>query len=119
MKNGDYRDPHAASIERLSTLPGDLPDLISDLNHLRQQAMKDGVLSRKTKELTALGMAVVARCNTSTAYHLHNAIEAGSSRDEIAEILGVAMTIAGEAAALHGLKALRALDEDGMADMPD
>ncbi len=116
MKREDYRDPHSASTERLSALPGDMPDLLAELNALRQQAMRDGVLSRKVKELTALGMSVVARCNTSTAYHLHNALAAGATHEEVAEILGVSMTIAGEAVALQGLKALRALEQESGGD---
>ena len=86
--------------------------LMGQLKRHLQQAMKDGGLDRKTKELTALGMAVMARCNTSTVYHLHNAMEAGATRAEIAEIIGVAMTMAGEAVALHGVQALKALGDE-------
>ena len=97
---------------RPRALPEELQGLLVELNRLRRDAMVDGKLDRKTKELAALGMAVMTRSNAGTATHLHNAMEAGASHGEIAEMIGVAMAMAGEAVALHGLQALKALTTD-------
>lgn len=97
---------------RRRALPSELQGLLAELNQLRRDAMTDGQLDRKTKELAALGMAVTTRSTAGTATHLHNAIEAGATPGEIAELIGVAMAMASEAVALHGIQALKAVTSD-------
>lgn len=50
---------------------------------------------QKAKELMALSIAVCVRCDGCIAYHVHDALEAGASRDEIAEAIGVAVLMGG------------------------
>ena len=53
------------------------------------EALKDGVLTAKVKELIALGIAVCATCDYCIAIHVKKCFEAGASKDEIAEALGI------------------------------
>lgn len=104
---------------RRRKLPSELQGLLAELNQLRRDAMNDGQLDRKTKELAALGMAVMTRSTAGTATHLHNALEAGATPGEVAELIGVAMAMASEAVALHGIQALKAVTSDEADASPD
>ena len=49
-----------------------------------------GLLGAKMTELVALGVALAARCDACVAVHTAAAIEAGSTQEEIAEVLRIA-----------------------------
>ena len=49
-----------------------------------------GVLDKKTKELLMLALACVFRCPHCTEDHIKGALDAGASREEIAEALLIA-----------------------------
>ncbi|GEM_PF-615084 len=91
---------------------GMLPGLIHDLDRLRAEAMGDQALDKKVKELIALGISVAERSETSIAYHVHNALAAGATREEIAETVGVAIFVGTEPAAIQGIQLLEALARD-------
>lgn len=87
--------------DRLHPEPEALGDVIGSLGRLRSDIMAPGVLGRKEKELVALGVSVASQCDTSIAYHVHNAMEAGATREEVVEAVGVALFAAGEPATVH------------------
>ena len=68
------------------------------MSRLHAQALQEQALSKKTKELVALATAIASGCDTSIAYHLHNALEAGATQREIIETLDVAIVTMGEPA---------------------
>lgn len=101
--------------EQLKILIGrlreDIPDTMSGFGALHKGATKPGVVDTKTKELIALGIAVAVRCDGCIAFHVHDAIEAGATRDEILEAVGVAVLMGGGPALMYGAEALAALDQ--------
>ncbi len=88
-----------------------LSRLIEQVNRLHAEVMQEGELPRKYKELIALGIALTMRCNTSIAYHVHNAIEAGASYNEISDTVRVAMVSAGEPISLQGIQLVKGLEK--------
>ncbi len=86
--------------------------VLDALSLVHEQALQGHALGRKTKELIALATSVVTGCDTSIAYHLHNALEAGVTREELVEAVEVAVVTMGEPAAVHAKQILRALDLD-------
>jgi AhpD family alkylhydroperoxidase len=82
-----------------------IPRVLASFNRMKESAVKDGALSHKTKELISLGISICARCDGCVASHVKRAREAGATREEIAEAIGVAVfmgagpavTYAGEA----------------------
>ena len=110
METPSYFDnPQAEpSIER-----DDFPPRVLDaLSLVHENALQSDALSKKVKELIALATSVVTGCETSVAYHLHNALEADATREEIVEAVEVAVVTMGEPAAVHASRILRALDLD-------
>lgn len=56
---------------------------------------KDGKLSHKTKEIISLAIAVATKCKGCIAYHTHEALKAGATKDEIMEAAYVAVAMSG------------------------
>jgi AhpD family alkylhydroperoxidase len=78
---------------------------------LHKAAVADGALNKKTKELIALGIAIAARCGGCIAHHVHDAIKAGATREEIVETIGVAILMGGGPAMMYGCEALAAFEQ--------
>jgi AhpD family alkylhydroperoxidase len=70
--------------------------------------MTDGALGRKEKELIALAIAVVKRCDGCIASHARSAARLGATRHEVAEALGVALLMDGGPATVYGPRAWEA-----------
>lgn len=101
--------------QRLQKLSGRLAREIrspmSAFAQLNGAATAEGVLGSKMKQLIALGIAVAVRCDGCIAYHVHDAVRAGATRQEIMETIGVAILMGGGPAMVYGCEALEALDQ--------
>ena len=67
-----------------------------------KQAFAEGALPKKTKELIGLAVAQITQCPWCIDVHSNNAVKAGASDAEIAEVTFVAMAMAAGAAWAHG-----------------
>lgn len=92
-------------------LSKEIPGPMSGFSSLHKAALADGALSRKSKELIALGIAVAARCDGCITFHVHDSIKAGASRQEMVEAIGVAILMGGGPAMVYGCEALAALEQ--------
>ena len=109
---------HLAHVDKQP--PEALPPRVLDaLGLVHANALQSDALTRKVKELIALATSVVVGCETSIAYHLHNALEAGAGREELVEAVEVAVVTMGEPAAVHAARILRALDIDAAERFAD
>ena len=70
------------------------------------------------KELVALAIAVVKQCDGCIAYHAKAAAMKGATREEAAEIIGVALLMDGGTASVYGPRGLAAFDEFAEAARP-
>ena len=78
---------------------------------LHRAAGTAGALDAKTKELMALAIGIAVRCDGCIAFHVHDALEAGASEDEIVDTIGVAIMMGGGPAVVYGSAALEALKQ--------
>lgn len=97
--------------ERMNEYAVESPDVMKGFMELHSGTMVDGALSKKIKELIALGIAICIRCDGCIAYHIHDALTAGASHDEIAGAIGVAILMGGGPSVVYGSQALDALKE--------
>ncbi len=58
-----------------------------------KEAMREGQLNWKTKELIAIAVALGVGCKPCYDFHLDRAKKAGASQDEIRETLAVAQVV--------------------------
>lgn len=101
-----------AELQKLAMKLGkELPGPVTGFATLHKSALADGALSKKVKELLALGIGIAARCGGCIAYHTHDALKAGATRQEILETIGVAILMGGVPAMIYGCEALAARDE--------
>jgi AhpD family alkylhydroperoxidase len=107
----DYVGYHKHLEERLTQLGRELPGPMTGFARLHKKAVEDGALSAKTKELMALAIGIAVRCEGCIAYHVHDAVAAGATRQELLETIGVALMMGGGPAAMYAAHALDAIDQ--------
>lgn len=62
---------------------------------MEQITYKDGELSKKQKELIAIGISVVINCESCMEWHIKKALEDGATDAEIIEAIEVAIEMSG------------------------
>lgn len=77
---------------------------------LEEKAFAEGALSKKNKELMALSISIVTKCEPCMEWHVQQAFLAGATDAEIFETIDVAIEMGGGPAAAYARYALRALD---------
>jgi len=95
----------------LRKLGGDSPQMMTHFGALHKSSVEAGALANKTKELIALGISISIRCNECIVYHLHDAISAGATDDEIIETINVSVMMGGGPALMYATHANEALQE--------
>ncbi len=89
----------------------EIPLTMSGFGELHAEAISDGELDNKSKELIALAIAITQHSTASVAFHVHDALDAGAHRREIIETIGVAILMGGSPAMVYGCEALKALNQ--------
>jgi len=102
-------------LDELAPLGRDLrkaiPDVYKGFAELHGAAMAPGALPTSTKELMALAIAVVEKCDGCIASHARGAVKAGATKQEAAEAIGVTYLMAGGPATVYGPRAYSAFCE--------
>jgi AhpD family alkylhydroperoxidase len=71
------------------------PEVVAALYKLKGAVFKEGALSVREKELIAVAVSALLRCDECIVLHAKKAVEAGATKDELRESLLVAMYLAG------------------------
>jgi AhpD family alkylhydroperoxidase len=100
----DLREPYRALGEAI-------PEVMSAYGSLSTAAMADGALSAKTKELIALAIAITRECDGCIVAHARGAVRLGATTEEVAEMIGVAISMNGGPGTVWGPRALAAFQE--------
>lgn len=106
-----YPEEYQKLCECMGTFGEASPKVMKGFQTLHHAAGSDGILNAKTKELIALSISVVVRCHGCIAFHVHDALKAGASREEIVEALDVAILMGGGPALMYALEAMEALKQ--------
>jgi AhpD family alkylhydroperoxidase len=107
----DYREITAGIDEYAVKLKALVPEALEAFGQLSRAAQTPGVLDHKTKELVALAISVAIRCDGCIGYHARGAVRTGATRQEVAEILAVAVQMGGGPSVNYAADALRAYDQ--------
>ena len=78
---------------------------------LADAAVRPGKIASSVKELTAVAIAVATGCDDCIVYHTAAAIKHGATREELVEMLAVAVEMAGGPGAVYAAKALECFDQ--------
>ena len=99
---------YSRSLGRLSR---EIPNTMKGFNQLGQAALADGAVSVKNKELIALGIGIASRCEGCIQAHVSKAIEAGATKEEMYETIGVAILMSGGPGTVYGALAYDIIEE--------
>ena len=81
---------------------------------MEKAAYADRALSKKQKELIAIGISVVIDCESCMQWHIGQAAETGASFEEVLEAVEVAIEMGGGPATVSARFALEAMDSAGL-----
>jgi AhpD family alkylhydroperoxidase len=95
----------SARVKEMSRLA---PNAVAGFIALDKGANKTIHLDAKTRELIAVAIAVTTRCDGCIGVHTDRAINAGATREEVAEALGVAIALNAGAALAYSARVLDA-----------
>ena len=107
----DYVLEHKHLEARLAQLGQELPGPMSGFAPLHRKAEENGTLPGKVKEMMALAISIVVGCEGCIAYHVHDAVEAGATRQELLETIGVALLMGGGPGSIYAAHALDAIEQ--------
>ena len=87
------------------------PEVMKAFGSAAEAMGKERALTLKTKELIALMLALSARCVPCIMAHVQKAIDAGVTREEVAEAIEVAVLMGGGPAFSYGGIVLEVYDQ--------
>lgn len=100
----ELREPYRA-------LRAAIPEVMAGYATFHNAAFVEGALTVTTKELIALAIAITRECDGCIAAHARNLARRGATADEVAEMIGVAITMNGGPGTVWGPRALAAYQE--------
>ncbi len=78
---------------------------------LVQATSRDGALTHAQKELIALAIAIAIRCEGCIVFHTRACVRLGVTREELLEMIGVAVEMGGGPSSVYGAQALACYDQ--------
>lgn len=76
---------------------------------MERAAFADGELSKRMKELIAIGISVVINCESCMQWHIEQAAKSGAARREVLEAIEVGIEMGGGPATAHARFALEVM----------
>lgn len=84
------------------------PDTVKGYATLGGAGAKTGHLDEKSRELIAVAVAITLRCDGCITVHTQAAEQAGATKEELAEALGVAISVNAGAGLVYSTRAMDA-----------
>jgi len=107
----NYKTKYEELAKGMKELGGLIPGTMKGFSKLHRESNKEGALTSKNKELIALAIAISVRCDGCIAFHVHDAVKAGASKDEVMETIGVSILMGGGPSLVYGCEAMEALKQ--------
>ena len=106
----DWKNFMVETEANLATFSKEVPQTVKGFGQMGQAAKADGVLSEKTKEFIALGIAVSTKCDSCIGFHVRSLVRLETTRVELCEALAMATYMGGGPSYAYSAKALAAYD---------
>lgn len=94
----------------LRSLNQAIPDTTKSFGELTNIVKTTGTLDLKSKEFVALGIAIAMRCEPCIGFHVEALHRAGGTREELSDVLAVAIQMGGGPSLMYAAKTLAAWD---------
>jgi AhpD family alkylhydroperoxidase len=107
----DYKNLFEQVSRMMKELENEIPETMAGYDKMQRNHSMNGALSAKTKELIALGISITTQCEECIVSHLHHAIEGGTNRAEILEVISVAIMMGGAPVMAYAGHVLEAMNQ--------
>ena len=107
----DWKEYLSNTKNQIRNLSKAIPETAKGFQTLSAAVKDNGALDVKTKELVALGIAISDRCTDCIGFHVQALSRAGGRREEVADVVAMAIQMGGGPALMYGAKALDAWDQ--------
>ncbi len=109
----EYKDVTAGLNAELLKIRKEAPNTMAGFSQMAKIVHADGALSRKEKELIAMGIGIANRCQGCIGFHAKALVSLGTTRAEFMEMLEVAMYMGGGPSVMTAAEALHAYEDFG------
>ena len=99
------------AIEKTGNYQAAAPQIFEGFGVMGKAAKRQGVLTEKSKELIALGIAIATHCDFCIAYHVKSLVRLQTTREEFCEALEMISYMGGGPSISYSAKALDAFDQ--------
>lgn len=106
-----YADKIAAMRKELRALNALVPETAKGFGSLSKAVKEGGTLGVKEKEFVALGMSIILRCEPCINFHVEALMKAGATREELGDVLAMAVQMGGGPGLMYAGHALACWDE--------
>lgn len=106
-----WQDKLSDTRNGLRNLNSAIPDTARAFGTLSKSVKEGGTLDFKTKEFIALGISIAVRCEPCISLHTETLAKAGATREEISDVLAMAIQMGGGPSMMYAAKALECFDE--------
>jgi AhpD family alkylhydroperoxidase len=87
------------------------PEVTKAFSAMARAATEAGTIDAKTKELIALAISVAIQCDGCVAFHSQAAAKQGATREEIMEVMGMALYMGAGPSLMYAAQAVEAFDQ--------
>ncbi|MGB7280979.1 MAG: carboxymuconolactone decarboxylase family protein [Candidatus Acidiferrum sp.] len=105
----DWNEYYKELGSRIGDLAKLSPETVHGYQTLSGANAKSSKLGEKTRQLISLAVAVTTRCDGCIVFHSEAALNAGATKEEISEALGVAVAMNAGAALVYSSRVLDAV----------
>lgn len=111
MSDTRYADRISEMRKELRALNALVPEAAKGFGALSKGVKESGPLGLKEKEFVALGMSVILRCEPCINFHVEALMKAGATREELRDVLAMAIQMGGGPGLMYAGHALACWDE--------
>ncbi|MBI6527573.1 carboxymuconolactone decarboxylase family protein [Proteus vulgaris] len=106
-----YKEIVTDIANNMGALSQNIPEVMKAFMSTTKAGSKEGALDAKTKELIAIAIAVANRCDGCIGFHTKTLAELGTTEQELAEALGVAIYMGGGPSVMYAANTMGAFKE--------
>lgn len=111
MQDAPYTEKIHEMRHELRALNALVPETAKGFGALSKGVKDHGPLGLKEKDFIALGMSVVLRCEPCINFHVEALMKAGATREELGDVLAMAVQMGGGPGLMYAGHALAYWDE--------
>ena len=106
-----WKEKLEATKDQLRNLNPAISETAKAFSALSKTVKDSGAVEFKNKEFVALGIAVATKCEACIMFHIDALVRSGATREEVAEVLAMAVQMGGGPSLMYAGKALECYDE--------